>query len=76
MTEETKKPVRLIPMEELMFLLGNISRDSVDRKFKAGRMRKIKQGQYTYARSDDVEAEIERLTQEAETLASHHGQAA
>ncbi len=63
--------VRLIPMEELMEIFGKCSRDTIDRKFKEGRMRRIKQGSYTYARSDDVAAEIDRLTREAENKASN-----
>jgi hypothetical protein len=70
--------VRLYDMAELRRIFGNVSRDTIDRKFAAGRLRRIKQGSYTYARSDDVEREIERLTTESERLAelNQKGQAA
>ena len=64
-------PVVLIPMEKLREIFGGVSRDSIDKKFTEKRMRRIKQGSYTYARSDDVAAEIDRLTREAEDKAAN-----
>ena len=73
---EQLRTVHLIPMKELMAIFGNVSRDTMDRKFAEGRLRRIKQGSYTYARSDDVEAEIDRLTRESEVTGSAKNEAA
>lgn len=56
----------LYNIDELRAALGGIGRNTVYTLFKQNQFRKIKIGQNTYARVDEVKAYIDRLSEQAD----------